>query len=101
MGFSDWPEVASPPANAGDVGSISGSGRCPGEGNILATHSSILGWKIPWMEEPCRLQRVRHELAFTCKHIHIYIHSFIHTYIHAFKAAILLLKLFISYIFCI
>ena len=22
----------------------------------IATHSSILGWKIPWMEEPCRLQ---------------------------------------------
>ena len=31
----------------------------------LATHSSILAWKIPWMEEPDRpqsigLQRVRH-----------------------------------------
>jgi len=22
----------------------------------LATHSSILAWKIPWMEEPGRLQ---------------------------------------------
>ena len=22
----------------------------------VATHSSILGWKIPWMEEPGRLQ---------------------------------------------
>ena len=22
----------------------------------IATHSSILGWKIPWMEEPGRLQ---------------------------------------------
>ena len=32
----------------------------------MATHSSILAWKIPWMEEPgefqCwRLQRVRHD----------------------------------------
>ena len=32
----------------------------------MATHSSILVWKIPWMEEPGRplsmgLQRVRHE----------------------------------------
>ena len=32
----------------------------------LATHSSILAWKIPWMEEPVRLQsvgsqRVRHD----------------------------------------
>ena len=31
----------------------------------MATHSSILAWKIPWMEEPGRLQsmesqRVRH-----------------------------------------
>ena len=22
----------------------------------MATSSSILAWKIPWMEEPCRLQ---------------------------------------------
>ena len=32
----------------------------------MATHSSILAWKIPWMEEPARLecmgsQRVGHE----------------------------------------
>ena len=32
----------------------------------IATHSSILAWKIPWMEEPDRLQsmgsqRVRHD----------------------------------------
>ena len=32
----------------------------------MATHSSILAWKIPWMEEPVRLpfmgsQRVRHD----------------------------------------
>ena len=31
-----------------------------------ATHSSILAWKIPWMEEPGRLQpmglqRIRHD----------------------------------------
>ena len=33
----------------------------------MATHSSTLAWKIPWMEEPGRLQsmgllRVRHDL---------------------------------------
>ena len=33
----------------------------------VATHSSILAWKIPWTEEPCGLQslgsqRVGHEL---------------------------------------
>ena len=32
----------------------------------MATHSSILAWKIPWTEEPSRLQsmglqRVRHD----------------------------------------
>ena len=37
-----------------DPGSVPGSGRSPGEEN--ATHSSILAWKIPWMEEPGRLQ---------------------------------------------
>ena len=34
----------------------------------MATHSSILGWEMPWTEEPGRLhsmgsQRVRHDLA--------------------------------------
>ena len=34
----------------------------------MATHSSTLAWKIPWPEEPCRLQslglqRVRHDWA--------------------------------------
>ena len=52
--------------NAGDVGSIPGSGRSVEED--LATHSSILAWKIPWTEEPGGLQsmghkRVRHGLA--------------------------------------
>ena len=32
----------------------------------MATHSSILAWKVPWTEEPgwiqsMRLQRVRHD----------------------------------------
>ena len=50
--------------NAGDLGSIPGSGRAPGEGN--ANQSNILAWKIPWMEEPgglqsMGLQRVGHD----------------------------------------
>ena len=40
-------------ANAGDVGSISESGRSPGEG--MATHSSIIVWEIPWREKPSGL----------------------------------------------
>ena len=36
----------------------------------MAPHSSTLAWKIPWMEEPGRLQsmgslRVRHDFTFT------------------------------------
>ena len=33
MGFPDGSVVKNPPANAGDMGSIPGSGRSPGEGN--------------------------------------------------------------------
>ena len=43
-------------SSAGDVGSIPGSGRFPGEG--MATHSSILTWEIPRTEKPGRLQSV-------------------------------------------
>ena len=27
----------------------------------MATHSNILAWKIPWTEEPGRLQSMGHE----------------------------------------
>ena len=40
--------------NAGDLGSIPGLGRSCGE--EMATHSSTLAWKIPWTEEPDRVQ---------------------------------------------
>ena len=51
---------------AGDLGLIPGSERSPGEG--MATHSSTLAWKIPWMEESGGLQsmgppRVGHDWA--------------------------------------
>ena len=38
------------PAMWVDLGLIPGWGRSPGEG--MATHSSILAWRIPWREEP-------------------------------------------------
>ena len=53
-GFPGGSAVRNPPANAGDLGSIPGPGRSPGEGN--GTHSSIIDWEIPWTEEPDRLQ---------------------------------------------
>ena len=40
--------------NARDPGLIPGFGRSLEK--EMATHSSILAWKIPWMEEPGRLQ---------------------------------------------
>ena len=47
--------------NVGDLGSIPGDPLK----KEMTTHSSILGWKIPWTEEPAGLQsmgsqRVRH-----------------------------------------
>ena len=52
-----------PPANAGDVGSIPGSGRSPGEGNGNPLEYSCL--EIPWTEGPggpqsMVSQRIRH-----------------------------------------
>ena len=59
------------PVNTGDkrdVRSILGSGRSPEDlqEEEMATHSSVLAWKIPWTEETgrlqsMRLQRVRHD----------------------------------------
>ena len=55
------------PANAGDTKDV---GSIPGQEDPLkkemATHSSILAWKIPWTKEPGGLQsmgsqRVRHD----------------------------------------
>ena len=60
-GGSDGKEYA---GSAGDPGSIPGSRRSLEE--KMATHSSILAWRIPWTEEAggvqaVRLQRVGHD----------------------------------------
>ena len=57
--------VKNSPANAGDIRE---AGSIPGLGSLeegMATHSSILAWRIPCTEEPDGLQyigskRVRH-----------------------------------------
>ena len=57
MDFLDFPGGSDGKAsvyNVGDLGSIPGSGRSPGEGNGDPLQYSCL--KIPWMEEPGRLQ---------------------------------------------
>ena len=47
--------------NAGDPGSISGSEDLLEK--EMATHSSILAWKIPWTEESGMLQPMRSQRA--------------------------------------
>ena len=68
-GDSDGKEFA---YNAGDLGSIPGFDRSPGE--RMATHSRILSWRIPWIEEPSRLQSVSLKIVrpdrVTDTHIH-------------------------------
>ena len=55
--------------SVGDLGSIPGSGRSPGEGNGNQLQYSY--WRIPWTEEPGGLQstgwqRIGHEHSFMC-----------------------------------
>ena len=59
--------VKSPPASAGDIGSIPGSGRPPGGGH--GTHSSVLAWRIPWTEGPGGLQSVGHKESDTTEQL--------------------------------
>ena len=59
MGFPGGSADKESTCNEGDLGSIPGLGRSPGEGN--ATHSSILAWRIPWTVQSMELQRVGHD----------------------------------------
>ena len=65
-GFPGGSKVKASACNVGDLGLIPGSGRLLEK--EMATHSSILAWRIPWTEEPGGLQstgsqRVRHDWA--------------------------------------
>ena len=68
--------VKNPPANAGDV-------RDTGSRSLvwkefleeeMATHSSIFAWKIPWTEEPGRLQSMGRKESDTTEH-HVFIYG--------------------------
>ena len=62
MGFPGGTSGKESTCNAGDirdVGSIPGLGRVPGRG--METPSGILAWRIPWTEEPARLQSGSHD----------------------------------------
>ena len=54
LGLPGGSEVKASSCNAGDLGSIPGLGRSPGEGNGNPLQYSC--WRIPWTEEPGGLQ---------------------------------------------
>ena len=56
MGFLDGSDGKESASNTGDSSLASGLGRSPGEG--MATHFSILAWRILWTEEPGGLYSV-------------------------------------------
>ena len=71
--------VNNPPAKAGfarDAGSIPGLGRCLEK--EMATHSRILAWKIPWTEEPSRLQPNGVAKSWTQLSAHTHTHTHTH-----------------------
>ena len=60
MGFPGGASAKEPATNARDIrdrGLIPEMGRSLEE--TMATHSSILPWRIPWTEEPGGLQSIR------------------------------------------
>ena len=70
--------VKNPPANAGDIRScVRSLGWEDPLKEGMATHSSILVWRIPWTEDPVglqsiALQRVRHDGSdLVCTHAYL------------------------------
>ena len=64
--------VKNPPASAGDVRDTvlnPGSERSPEK--EMAAHSSILAWRIPWTEEPGKLQFTGSQRLDTTKHAYM------------------------------
>ena len=68
--------VRNPPANEGDTGSILGLGGTLEE--ELASHSSILAWKIPWTEEPGRLQPRGYKESDMTEQLNTHTHTHTH-----------------------
>ena len=62
------------PASAGDVDLIPGS-EDPLE-KEMATHSSILAWRIPWTEEPEGPQSMGHKESDTTERLHQHHHIY-------------------------
>ena len=63
FGLPDGSVLKNPPVNAGDlVGSVSLEDPLEKE---MATHSGILAWKVPWTEEPGKLQFMGSQKSWT------------------------------------
>ena len=60
MGLPWWLSGKESTCNAGDTGGVGSLIRSLGwedpQEKGMATHTSILAWRIPWTEEPGRLQ---------------------------------------------
>jgi len=106
LGFPGGLDGKESACSAGDLGSIPGSGRSPGE---TATHSSILVWKIPWMEESGQLQSMvlqRHNwvtsLSFFLYHFLLLSHQYLSIYlsiIYLFYLSSISLSTYLSFIY--
>ena len=51
----------------------------------MATHSSILAWRIPWKEEPGRLQSMGSQRVMTKQLKHTHAHTHTHTSLWGWK----------------
>ena len=77
MGFPDGLVVKKPPAMQ-ETWVPSLGWEDPLE-NGMATHSSILAWRIPWTEEPGGLYKYH---IYIYMYIYIYMHIYVHIYAH-------------------
>ena len=85
-GFPGGLEVKNPPAKAGDMGSIPGSGRSPREGNgnplQYSCLENLLERKKPGRLQSMGFQRVKHNLATTQQEIYMgTVKKFIHVFL--------------------
>ena len=70
MGFPGGASGKNPPANAAKVRDVVQSLGQEDLEKIMATHYSILAWRIPWREEFGRLQPVGSPLKQLSMHAH-------------------------------
>ena len=54
LGLPRWLSSQESACQTGDAGSTTGAGSSLEK--EMATHSSVLAWRIPWTEEPAGLQ---------------------------------------------